>query len=56
MMVYLYDNTGEYQGCTHTPEEHSELNYTQTQPPGYDDFTEKVFFVDGVWEIRNIDA
>jgi len=54
MMVYLYDNTGEYQGCTHTPEEHPELNYTEIQTIEYDEFTELLFFVDGAWEKRTI--
>ena len=54
MMVYLYDNTGEYQGCTHAPQEHPELNYTETAPIEYDEFTQKVFYVDGAWEIREL--
>jgi hypothetical protein len=53
-MVYMYDNTGEYQGCTLTPEDFPELNHTDIAPPEYDEFDEQVFFTGGVWEIRSV--
>ena len=55
-MKYMYDSTGEYQGCTLTPGDFPDLSYTEIAPPEFDEFGEMVFFVDGAWEIRNIDA
>ena len=52
-MKYLYDETGEYQGCTMAPAEFPELNYTDIAPPEYDEFDEVLFFVDGAWEVRD---
>ena len=53
-MYYLYDETGQYQGCTFTPADFPELNNTQIEPPYFDEFDEMIYFVDGAWEIRSI--
>lgn len=51
-MKYMYDDTGAYQGCTLTPEDFPEMNFTDITTPVYDEFDEVLFFVDGAWEIR----
>ena len=53
-MYFLYDDTGEYQGATKTPEDFPNLNYTDIAPGEYDDFKELIFFINGAWEIRTI--
>ena len=52
-MVYLYDNTGAYQGCTKTPADFPDLNNTTIEPPQFDEFDETVVFVDGAWQIKD---
>ena len=49
---FLYDNNGDYQGCTLHVNEHLDLNYTTAEPPVYDEFTEKLKFIDGAWQIE----
>jgi len=53
-MKYLYDDSGEYQGCTKTPDDFPSLNKTDSAPPEYNEFTQKVVYVDGAWEIRDV--
>lgn len=52
-MYFLYDNNGEFQGATNTPEDFADLNYTDVEPIQYDEFSETIYFINGAWEIRD---
>jgi|DEB0MinimDraft_10_1074344.scaffolds.fasta_scaffold159278_2 hypothetical protein len=55
--VFLYDKiTGKDHGCTNRPELYPDLGTTVVEQPEYDEFTEECYFINGAWEIRNIDA
>lgn len=49
---FMYDNNGNYVGCTTAPNEHPEFNSTPIEPPVYDEFTEKLVFVSGAWQVQ----
>lgn len=47
---FLYDNEGNYHGCTLHPENHPQLNSTTIEPPEHDDLElEYVKFENGTW-------
>jgi len=55
--VFLYDTqTGKDMGCTSRPELYPNLGKTEIEQPEYDEFEQELYFINGAWEIRNIDA